>query len=153
FAGGFRLRSVRLVAMVAMALASLAVLPVPSRAAVQARSPQTSGRDSGAALNPPESLETNLCTEQLLMSDPNTGPSWNGWGNGPANARFQPKSQGKLTASNLHRLQLKWAFGYAHVASARPQPTIAGGRLFAASENGHVYALNPKTGCRYWTYE
>jgi polyvinyl alcohol dehydrogenase (cytochrome) len=112
-----------------------------------------SGRDFGAASNPPENLETNLCTEQLLMSDPKTGPSWNGWGNGPTNTRFQPKSQGKLTASDLHRLQLEWAFGYANVASARPQPTIAGGRLFAASENGHLYALNPKTGCRYWTYE
>jgi len=50
-------------------------------------------------------------------------------------------------------LQLKWAFGYANVSSARPQPTIAGGRLFAASENGNVYALNPRTGCRYWTFK
>jgi len=125
------------------ALVGLAALPVSSRADVQAQSPQASGRD----------LETNLCTGQLLMSDPQTGPSWNGWGNGSANARFQPRSQGKLTASDLNRLQLEWAFGYANVSSARPQPTIAGGRLFAASENGHVYALNPKTGCRYWTYE
>jgi polyvinyl alcohol dehydrogenase (cytochrome) len=28
-----------------------------------------------------------------------------------------------------------------------------GGRLFAPSENGHVYALNAHTGCRYWTYK
>src|SRR5581483_2368270 len=75
------------------------------------------------------------------------------WGNGPANLRFQPKSQGKLTAADLPRLQLKWAFGYANVLSARPQPTIAGGRLFAASENGRLYVLNPRTGCRYWTYK
>lgn len=118
-----------------LALVSLAALPLPSQA--------TAAEDL---------LETNLCTEQLLMSDPTTGPSWNGWGNGSANTRFQPASQGKLTASDLPRLQLKWAFGYANVTSARPQPTIAGGRLFAASENGHLYALNPKTGCRYWTY-
>jgi polyvinyl alcohol dehydrogenase (cytochrome) len=107
----------------------------------------------GRAVAPPEDLETNLCTEQLLMGDPKAGPSWNGWGNGPTNTRFQPGSQGKLTAGDLHRLQLKWAFGYARVSSARPQPTIAGGRLFAPSENGNLYALNPKTGCRYWTYK
>jgi polyvinyl alcohol dehydrogenase (cytochrome) len=112
-----------------------------------------SGRDFGPVIEPSESAETNLCTEQLLMGDPQAGPSWNGWGNGLANIRFQPKSQGKLTATDLPRLKLKWAFGYANVFSARPQPTVAGGRLFAASENGHVYALNPRTGCRYWTYK
>ena len=111
------------------------------------------GRDFGPVPEPPENLQTNLCTEQLLMRDPQTGPSWNGWGNGPANLRFQPKAQGKLTAADLPRLQLEWAFGFANVFSARPQPTVAGGRLFAASENGHLYALNPRTGCRYWTYK
>jgi polyvinyl alcohol dehydrogenase (cytochrome) len=107
---------------------------------------------SGEAQAAPETVETNLCTEQLLMGDPTSGPSWNGWGNGAANTRFQPKSQGKLTAADLPHLQLKWAFGYANVATARPQVTVAGGRLFAPSENGHLYALNPRTGCRYWTY-
>ena len=110
------------------------------------------GRDFGPTVAPPENLQTNLCTEQLVMSDPHSGPSWNGWGNGPTNTRYQPKAQGKLTAADLPRLQLKWAFGYANVMSARPQPTVAGGRLFAPSENGHLYALNPRTGCRYWTY-
>jgi polyvinyl alcohol dehydrogenase (cytochrome) len=101
----------------------------------------------------PENLQTNLCTEQLVMDDPRRDPSWNGWGNGPTNTRYQPKAQGKLTAADLPRLQLKWAFGYANVMSARAQPTVAGGRLFAPSENGHLYALNPHTGCRYWTYQ
>ena len=110
-------------------------------------------RDSGPAAAPPEGVETNLCTEQLLMGDPQVGPRWNGWGNGSANTRFQPKSQGKLTAADLPRLQLKWAFGYAGVPSAGPQVTVAGGRLFATSESGRLYALNPHTGCRYWTYK
>ena len=111
------------------------------------------GRDFGPVAAVPEAVETNLCTEQLVMGSPESSPSWNGWGNGPANTRFQPKAQGKLTAADLPRLKLKWAFGYSNVLSARPQPTVAGGRLFAPSENGHVYALNPHTGCRYWTYK
>ncbi|MDB6090422.1 MAG: polyvinyl-alcohol dehydrogenase [Gammaproteobacteria bacterium] len=113
-----------------------------------------SGRAFGPAMTAPaESATINLCTDQALMGDPRRAPSWNGWGNGRTNARFQPGTQGKLTAADLPRLQLEWAFGYANVSSARPQPTIAGGRLFAASENGNVYALNPRTGCRYWTFK
>lgn len=130
--------------------AQAASLTPEERSAVAA---YASGHNFGTSTIPSEDLETNLCTEDLLMGDPRVGPSWNGWGNGPTNTRFQPKSQGKLTATDLHRLQLKWAFGYANVSSARPQATIAGGRLFAASENGHLYALNPRTGCRYWTYK
>jgi polyvinyl alcohol dehydrogenase (cytochrome) len=99
-----------------------------------------------------EDLQTNLCTEQLVMGDPQKAPNWNGWGNGPTNTRFQSRKQGKLTAADLPRLQLKWAFGYANVSSARAQPTVVGNRLFAPTENGHLYALNPHTGCRYWTY-
>jgi polyvinyl alcohol dehydrogenase (cytochrome) len=30
---------------------------------------------------------------------------------------------------------------------------VAGGKLFAASENRDVYALDPKTGCTYWTFK
>jgi polyvinyl alcohol dehydrogenase (cytochrome) len=112
-----------------------------------------SGRDFAPAVAAAQDIETNLCTEQLVMGDPQASPSWNGWGNGPANTRFQPKAQGKLAAADLPRLQLKWAFGFSNAMTARPQPTVVGGRLFAPSENGHVYALNPHTGCRYWTYK
>ena len=97
----------------------------------QAVAVYAAGRDFGPATAAPEELETNLCTEQLLMADPAKSPSWNGWGNGPENTRFQPKSQGKLTAKELPRLELKWAFGYSNVSSARPQPTVVAARVFA----------------------
>ena len=67
-----------------------------------------------------------------------------------ANTRYQ--KNGGLTAADLPKLKLKWAFGYHTVTSARAQPTIAGGRLFVASENGEVHALDPKTGCTHWTF-
>ncbi len=72
------------------------------------------GRSFGETPAPPQvattvaSAETNLCTDQLVMGDPQVSP-------GP---RFQSKAQGKLTAADLHRLQLKWAFGYANVSFA-----------------------------------
>ncbi len=93
----------------------------------------------------------NRCTSSTPMRDPARGATWNGHGNGPAATRYA--SQGGITAKDLPRLKLKWAFGYTGVGSARTQPTLAGGRLFAGSENGEVHALDPKTGCTYWTFK
>ncbi len=95
----------------------------------------------------------NPCTVAAPMGDPARGPSWNGYGNGVAGTRFQPAGVARLTAADLPRLTLKWAFGYASVSSARAQPSYAGGRLFVASENSEVHALDPKTGCTYWTFK
>jgi polyvinyl alcohol dehydrogenase (cytochrome) len=94
-----------------------------------------------------------LCEKQVPMSDPATMPHWSGWGNGLENTRFQDKAAGGLTAADLPHLKLKWAFGYANVPAARTQPAVAGGRLFVASDNGGVYALDPVTGCTYWMFK
>ncbi|MEO8256676.1 MAG: PQQ-binding-like beta-propeller repeat protein [Acidobacteriota bacterium] len=75
---------------------------------------------------------------------------WNGWGNGIENTRFARK--GGLTAGDLPKLTLKWAFGYADVTSARAQPALVGNRLFVASDSGDVHALDPATGCAYWSF-
>jgi polyvinyl alcohol dehydrogenase (cytochrome) len=93
----------------------------------------------------------NRCASSPPLTNAATAPGWNGWGNGNANTRFA--SQAGLTAADLPRLKLKWAFGYSGVSAARAQPTIAGGRLFATSENGEVHALDPKTGCTHWTFK
>jgi len=90
------------------------------------------------------------CATSAPMSDPARGPSWNGWGNGTTNARYA--KDGGVTAADLPKLKLKWAFGYANINSARAQPAYAGGRLFVASENAEVHALDPRTGCTYWTF-
>ena len=94
-----------------------------------------------------------LCTRQVPMGDPAATPGWSGWGNGLENTRFQDRARGGLTAADLPRLKLNWAFGYANVAAARTQPAVAGGRLFVASDNGAVYALDPATGCTYWMFK
>jgi polyvinyl alcohol dehydrogenase (cytochrome) len=98
----------------------------------------------------PSTATANRCSQPQPMSNPATLPSWNGWGNGPANTRFQAAG---LTAGDLPKLKLKWAFGYANVSAARAQPAVVGGRLFAASENGELHALDPATGCSYWSYK
>lgn len=95
----------------------------------------------------------NKCTFDRPMQDLGKTANWNGHGNGPAATRFQDARAGGLTAADLPRLKLKWAFGYSGVATARTQPAVAGGRLFVASENGEVHALDPATGCTFWTFK
>ena len=75
---------------------------------------------------------------------------WNGWGNGIENTRFA--KNGGLSAGDLPKLTLKWAFGYADVTSARAQPALVGNRLFIASDRGDVHALDLATGCAYWSF-
>jgi polyvinyl alcohol dehydrogenase (cytochrome) len=59
----------------------------------------------------------NQCTAATPTADPARGPAWTSWGNDAANSRFAPKSG--LTAADLPRLKLKWAFGYEGATSAR----------------------------------
>jgi polyvinyl alcohol dehydrogenase (cytochrome) len=88
-----------------------------------------------AAPSPPPSLD---------------GPLFNGWGANVENWRFQP-SPG-LSAADLPRLELKWAFGVPGAIVMFGQPTVAAGRVFIGAQNGHVYALDMHTGCTYWDY-
>jgi polyvinyl alcohol dehydrogenase (cytochrome) len=84
--------------------------------------------------------------------DPRSGPAWNGWGNTAGNTHFQSAEQAGLTAEQVPRLHLKWAFGFPDATSAWAQPTIAGGRLFVGSQNGIVYSLDAASGCVVWTF-
>lgn len=93
----------------------------------------------------------NLCKRAAPFLD--TAPAWNGWGNGPANTRFQPQASGGLTAADLPRLKLKWAYGYTNTEALRAQPTVFAHRVFVASGAGDVHALDARTGCTYWTYK
>jgi polyvinyl alcohol dehydrogenase (cytochrome) len=107
---------------------------------------------AGRALSvAPAAAAAPRCSSSTAVTDPDAAGSWNGWGNGGTNNRYA--RNGGLSAADLPRLQLKWAFGYAGVAAARAQPAIGGGRLFVASENGEVHALDPRTGCTHWTYK
>lgn len=95
----------------------------------------------------------NRCAANPVLADPAAGPAWNGWGADASNSRFQPASQAGLTAADVPRLKLKWAFGYPAGESANGQATIASGRVFVGGDNGYVYSLDAATGCVYWSYE
>src|SRR5262249_31164878 len=95
----------------------------------------------------------NQCRNNPPLMDPARSPAWNGWGADASNSRFQPAELAGLTAAQVPRLKLKWAFAFPAGVSANAQPTIASGRVFVGSDNGFVYSLDAATGCVYWSFE
>src|SRR6185369_13438608 len=62
------------------------------------------------------------CTAATPTSDPMRGPRWMAWGGDATNTRYA--AQGGLTAQDLPKLKLKWAFAYDGATSARVQPAL-----------------------------
>jgi polyvinyl alcohol dehydrogenase (cytochrome) len=93
-----------------------------------------------------------VCGKRPPLADLASAPLWNGWGASLENLHFQPTERAGLTAEQVAKLHVKWAFGFPDTASSWAQPTIAGGRLFVGSQNGAVYALDAKSGCIIWTF-
>lgn len=67
------------------------------------------------------------------------------------NRRFVPAEVAGLTAADLPRLKLKWAFAYPGAIQGRSQPLVAMGAVFVGSQDGTVYAFDLETGCARWT--
>ncbi len=89
------------------------------------------------------------CTNR--SSNTGLGGEWIGWSPDFVNSRYQP-SPG-LSPSDVPALKLKWAFVFPDSASASNQVTVARGRMFVGSWDGIIYALDPSTGCSYWTFK
>ncbi len=106
------------------------------------------------AEEPAAGLTSGACpnNEAVAFADPLSKPHWNGWGVDPAQHRFQPAEMARLSASDIARLKLKWAFGFPGATLAAAQPTVFGGRVFVGSQNGKVYSLDAKSGCSYWEF-
>ncbi|MEW6322783.1 MAG: PQQ-binding-like beta-propeller repeat protein [Acidobacteriota bacterium] len=92
-------------------------------------------------------------TQPTALPDPAKLPQWNGWGNDPANTRYQSAAGAGLPAASVPKLKLKWAFGIPGVIAMAGQPTVYAGRVFIGSEGGSVYSLDAATGCTYWEFK
>ncbi len=92
------------------------------------------------------------CTVTPPLTVSHADKTWSGWSPTNANTRFQPAIKAGLTAEEVPRLTLKWAFGFPDATSAWSTPTVAAGRLFVGSQNGTVYALDARSGCIIWTF-
>lgn len=143
----------------------------PNRVALERRNPAAilaaldTGlmREQGKALKPEDRkliaaylgteakpVAGQMCKGSLALAE---APQWNSWGNGVENRRYQPAAIGGITPDNVGSLELKWAFAFPDAARARSQPAVTREAIFTGSPDGRVYALNPETGCIWWTFD
>ena len=109
---------------------------------------------TGKTFGAEEASKQGQCAGAAPAFDkPFSSPHWNGWGEDIDNRRMQPADMAGLSAGDLSRLKVKWAFGFAGAGKANAQPTVVGGRIFTGSDSGKVYALDAATGCVYWTFK
>lgn len=87
------------------------------------------------------------------FSDPLAKPHWNGWGVDLEQHRFQPAEMAQLTAEQVPKLKLKWAFGFPGAFRAQAQATVAAGRIFVGSFERRVYSLSAETSCIFWAFD
>jgi len=86
-------------------------------------------------------------------ADPLASPYWNGWGAGADNHRFQPAAMAGLTAEDVPKLKVAWAFGIPGTLRAYGQPTVAGGRVFIGTGIRRVFSLDAASGCVLWMFD
>jgi polyvinyl alcohol dehydrogenase (cytochrome) len=79
--------------------------------------------------------------------------SWKGWGADPANTRFQDATEAGITAADVAKLKLKWAFGLGEGTAVRAQVAVAREHVFVANLTGQLFSLDARTGCIQWTFE
>ena len=104
---------------------------------------------TGAAAIP----KAAYCAAQPTTALTNVDSGWNGWGTNLANTRFQTAARAGLTAAQVAKLKVKWAFGVPAVSTMSGQPVVADGRLYFGTFSGLLIALNADTGCALWVYE
>ncbi len=79
--------------------------------------------------------------------------AWNGWSPTTQNARYQPHEAAGLTAAEVPRLQLKWAYGFEGEVNVIGAPSAVGPYLFTGSAGGAVLALDARSGCVHWVFQ
>ncbi len=98
---------------------------------------------------------SNFCatrpTQSTKFGDPSKRPNWVGWSPGLTNDRFQANPG--LSAADVPKLKLRWAFGIPGAFISNAQPAVANGHLFVGTAAPAVYSLDAKTGCTDWVFK
>jgi polyvinyl alcohol dehydrogenase (cytochrome) len=111
------------------------------------------GRPLGSTEAGDAKFMTNHCASSPPLGDPAANAGWNGWGNDAGNTRFQSAKAAGISADQVPRLKLKWAFGFPNGVQNYGQPTVVSGRVFVASDISYIYSLDASSGCVYWSYQ
>ncbi len=92
---------------------------------------------------------SSLCDEHQGLPDTSDYYS-TGWGIDQRNTRYQPRSE--LTAANVDKLTLKWAYGLSS-STPRSYPLVSKDTIFMGDSDRGVIALDRETGCERWIHE
>ncbi len=94
----------------------------------------------------------NLCSYVSgLVGELKGGTAWASWGGGPNNTRFQSAKEAGISADDVPRLKLKWAFAFPDTSTMRSQPAVFRGQVFVGGQDGSIFALDAATGCARWS--
>lgn len=105
---------------------------------------------SGEAVN---SAASFCSAEPARASGTQQTASWKHWGMDVANTRFQGAAAAGISAEDVPKLKLKWAFGLGEGTAVHSQVAAGDGRVFVANLTGNVYSLDANTGCIRWTFK
>jgi len=89
--------------------------------------------------------KTNMCPGNPPLTAPSATALWNGWGPDTSNSRYAAK--GGITAADLPKLKLKWAYGLPGESQTRGQPAVVAGRLYVGNRAGALYSVDAVSGC------
>ena len=107
----------------------------------------------GHGADDPPPPQSAFCKPDLKILRAPVEVSWPGWSPTSANTRFLPANRAGLTAADVPKLTLKWAFGFAGDVTAFAAPTMFSKTIFVGSAGGSVHAIDADTGCLHWIYE
>ncbi|WP_423927058.1 PQQ-binding-like beta-propeller repeat protein [Candidatus Palauibacter sp.] len=98
--------------------------------------------------------ETRLPSSAFCASAPEgTGAvHWSGWGGGAGETGFVDATRAGLTAADLPKLELAWAFGFPDASQVRSKPAVIDDRIIVGSAYGEVYSIDLETGCVHWVF-
>ena len=94
----------------------------------------------------------NRCASNPALLSSTIRPAGGGGGGGARGARGRGAAAAGLSAADVPKLKLRWAFGVPNGTSMYAQPSMMFGRVFIGTDTGYVYSLDAKTGCVYWSY-
>ena len=92
------------------------------------------------------------CEGSAPAFDGNLPPRFESWGLTLESTRFIAADIAALSAAEVPRLALEWAFAYPGATRARSQPAVGGGAIFVGSQDGSVYSLDFDSGCINWRF-
>ena len=112
------------------------------------------GRPLGTATDGEAAKMPNRCATNPPLVNPASAPAWNGWGVDGGNTRFQPAGAAGLTADDVSRLTLRWAFAFPNGVSALSQPAVVSDACSSAptvrnsldAGGGCVWSFRTKAG-------